>query len=78
MSHTDHCTYPVCYWIVDECKILLHIYIVIECEIARWRHCIYLFEFCVTKTSDGWEEACEFDREVNCVDVCRLCTEYFS
>jgi len=24
---------------------------------------------------DVWEEACELDREVNCVDVYRLCTE---
>ena len=36
---------------------------------------VSLVEFCVTKATDGWEEACEFDREVNCVHVYRLCTE---
>ena len=28
------------------------VYIVIECEIARWRHCIYLVEFSVTIERD--------------------------
>jgi hypothetical protein len=35
-----------------------------ESEIARWRLCINLVEFSVTKTTDGWELASEFDREV--------------
>jgi len=47
----------VCYWIVCECKNLLNIYIVIECEIAKWRNCVCLVDFCVTKKTDGWEEA---------------------
>ena len=51
-------------------------YIDIEIEIARWRLRIYLVEFCVTKITDGWELACEFDREVNYVNVYILYTEY--
>ena len=54
------------------------IYIVIKCEVAIWRHCKCLVEFCVTKTTDVWEEVCDFDREVNCVDVFRLYTEHCS
>ena len=30
-------------------------YIVIESEIARWLLCKYLVEFCVTKTTGGWD-----------------------
>ena len=30
-----------------------------------------MVEFCVTKTTDVWEEAREFDMEVNYVDVYR-------
>jgi len=52
------------------------VYIDIEIEIARWRLRIYLVEFCVTKITDGWELACEFDREVNYVHVYILYTEY--
>jgi hypothetical protein len=47
----------------------LSVYTVIGIEIARWRLCISLLEFCVTKKTDGWELASEFDREVNYVHV---------
>ena len=36
------------------------VYIVIECEIARWRHCICLVEFSVTMKIGDWEQACEY------------------
>jgi len=49
-------------------------YIDIEIKIARWRLHIYLVEFCVTKITDGWELACEFDREENYVHVYILYT----
>ena len=47
---------------MDDFKNLLSVYIVIEIEIARWRLCVYLVEFRITKTTDGWELASEFDR----------------
>jgi len=51
--------------------------LVIESEIARWRPRIYvLFEFRVTKITDGWDLPCKFDREVYYVHVYILYTEY--
>jgi len=39
---------------------------------------MYLVECSVTKTTDGWEEACEFDRELNYVHVFTLYTKHCS
>ena len=61
---------------MEEGKYLL--YIVIDCEKARWQHCKCLVKFCDTKTTDGSEEMCEFDWEVHCVHEYTLYTEYCS
>jgi len=77
VRHTVYSTYSVCYWILDECKNFW-VYIVIGSEISRWRHCTCLVEVSVTKTTDGLELACEFDREVNYVRVYILYTKHCS
>jgi hypothetical protein len=59
---------------MDDCKNYSG-YIVTEREIARWRLCIWLVDFCVTKTTGGWELASELDRKVNCVCVYILYTK---
>jgi hypothetical protein len=37
---------------------------------------MYLVEFFVTMTTDGWEFASEFEREVNCVHAYRMYRKY--
>ena len=36
------------------------VYIVMECEIGRWRTCVCLVKFPATMTMDDWEQAWEF------------------